>query len=278
MYHYDPKRKSRIKCDASHSGLGAVVEQQFTEKTWIPISFASRILKVQEKKYSTNEFELLATVWPCEHFRSYLLGSNFEKFTDHEAISSSLKTNRGNKTYQSRLTRWAYRLLPFNFDISHISGSKLGIVNYLSRYPTFEAPDTSNFDELFVVQSNIDFFSACHFKEKLWMEETYEMEKSHPYHSVVNINQADKYLFTHKTIDLKSKKDRVIKIIENTANITQEGEKILLDPINQKIFAMQQSKKIQKSKQLYYNWGLINETIQKNENRMFVLRSYSSLW
>ena len=41
---------------------------------------------------------------------------------------------------------------------------------------------------------------------------------------------------------------------------------------------MQQSKKIQKSKQLYYNWGLINETIQKNENRMFVLRSYSSLW
>ena len=59
------------------------------------------------------------------------------------------------------------------------------------------------------------------------------MEISHPYHSVVNKNQADKYLFTHKTIDLESKKDRVIKIIENTAIITQEGDKILLDPINQ---------------------------------------------
>ena len=83
--------------------------------------------------------------------------------TDHKAIISALKTNRGNKTYQSRLTRWADRLLPFDFDIFHISGCKLGIVDYLSRFPTFEAPRPSSFDEQYVVKCISRFFDACEF-------------------------------------------------------------------------------------------------------------------
>ena len=85
MYHYDPKRKSIIKCDASYSGLRLALEQQITEVAWVPISFASRFLNVQEKKYSNYEFELLAINWSCEHFRNYLLGNNFEILTDHKA-------------------------------------------------------------------------------------------------------------------------------------------------------------------------------------------------
>ena len=129
MYHYDQSRNSRVKCDASHSGLGAALEQEIEKDVWVPIAFASRFLNDQEKKYSTNELELLAIVWSCEHFRTYLLGNHFVILTDHKAIISALKTNRGNKTYQSRLTRWADRLLPFDFDIFHISGCKLGIVD-----------------------------------------------------------------------------------------------------------------------------------------------------
>ena len=83
--------------------------------------------------------------------------------TDHKAIISALKTNRGNKTYQSRLTRWADRLLPFDFDIFHISGCKLEIVDYLSRFPTFEAPRPSSFDEQYVVKCISRFFDACEF-------------------------------------------------------------------------------------------------------------------
>ena len=122
MYHYDQGRNSRVKCDASHSGLGAALEQEIKNDVWVPIAFASRFLNDQEKKYSTNELELLAIVWSCEHFRNYLLGSHFVVLMDHKAIISALKTNRGNKTHQSRLTRWADRLLPFDFDVFHISG------------------------------------------------------------------------------------------------------------------------------------------------------------
>ena len=85
--------------------IAAALEQQLTEDTWVPISSASRLPNVQEKKYSTNELELLATVWSCKVFKNHLLGNNFEILTDHKAIISALKSIRGNKSYQSRLTR-----------------------------------------------------------------------------------------------------------------------------------------------------------------------------
>ena len=166
MYHYDQGRNSRLKCDASHSGLDAALEQEIESDVWVPIAFASPFLNDQEKKYSTNELELLAIVWSCEHFRIYLLGNHFVVLTDHKAIISALKTNRGNKTHQSRLTRWADRLFPFDFDVFHISRCKLGNVDYLSRFPTFEAPRLSSFDEQYVVKCIIRFFDACDYLDE----------------------------------------------------------------------------------------------------------------
>ena len=51
LHYYDANRETRVKCDASHDGLGATLEQQNDEGLWVPISFASRYLNVQEKKY-----------------------------------------------------------------------------------------------------------------------------------------------------------------------------------------------------------------------------------
>ena len=50
-YHYSPLRPTRLKCDASHAGLGACLEQQLPDKSWVPISFASSQLNNQEAKY-----------------------------------------------------------------------------------------------------------------------------------------------------------------------------------------------------------------------------------
>ena len=71
IHYYDPKLATRVKCDASHSGLGATLEQQNVEGEWIPIAFASRYLNTQEKKYSTNELELLAVVWSVDQFSQF---------------------------------------------------------------------------------------------------------------------------------------------------------------------------------------------------------------
>ena len=53
--------------------------------------------------------------------------------------------------------------MPFDFDIFHISGCKLGIVDYLSRFPTFEAPWPNSVDEQYVVKCINRFFDACNF-------------------------------------------------------------------------------------------------------------------
>ena len=51
IHYYDPSLDTRVKCDASHSGLGASLEQQNVEGEWIPIAFAFRYLNTQEKNF-----------------------------------------------------------------------------------------------------------------------------------------------------------------------------------------------------------------------------------
>ena len=71
--HYNPQLKTRIKCDASRSGLGAALEQ-LTVDRWKPIAYTSRFLNSCEERYSVNELELLGVVWSIEYFKNYLYG------------------------------------------------------------------------------------------------------------------------------------------------------------------------------------------------------------
>ena len=136
MTNFKRNKKLRIICDASKQGLGAKLQQQQDNQEWKPVSFASRFVTNFEAKYSINELELLAVVWAIEHFRNYVYGVNFQVISDHKALASVLRPNRGNKTFSSRLTRWVDRLLPFEFEVIHAPGRVLGFAAYLSRHPT----------------------------------------------------------------------------------------------------------------------------------------------
>ena len=71
--------------------------------------------------------------------------------TDHRTLLSIMKEHRSNKSYNSRLTRWVDRLLPFQFDIEHLPGAKMGLVDYISRNPSQKAKKISTYDEEFIV-------------------------------------------------------------------------------------------------------------------------------
>ena len=132
--HFNINNETGLKCDASKKGLGACLEQK-ENNNWHPIAYASSFLNKNEQRYTINELELLAVVWSLEHLKYYLFGSHFTLQTDHQASLSALKNNRGNKTYQSRLTRWVDRLLPFHFKVEHIAGKDMGFADYLSCHP-----------------------------------------------------------------------------------------------------------------------------------------------
>ena len=92
-------------------------------------------------------------MWAIEHFKYYLYGKHFTVITDHQALISALNASERSKTSQNRLTRWIDRLIPFHFDIKHLAGSKMGLIDYMSRNPVGLAIPPSEYDEEFVVAS-----------------------------------------------------------------------------------------------------------------------------
>ena len=148
--HFDVKRNTRVKTDASRHGLGASLKQ-LHGSDWKTISFASRFLNPHESKYSTNELELLGVVWAVEHYKNYLYGSEFEVITHHKALLCAPSPNHGNKTYHSRLTRWVDRLLPLNFTIKHLAGKDMGFTDLISRIVSGKSLPISHYDKEFVV-------------------------------------------------------------------------------------------------------------------------------
>ena len=71
--------------------------------------------------YTTTEKELLAVVFACEKFRSYLVGSPVIVFSDHAALKYLLSK----KDSKARLVWWILLLQEFNITIKDKKASKM---------------------------------------------------------------------------------------------------------------------------------------------------------
>ena len=153
LTHFSPKRENIITTDASKHGLGAILWQTQSDGNRKPIQYASRYLNDAEKRYSTNELELLAVVWGLEHFRFYIYGKPVKLFSDHSALEPLLRRNRANKIYSARLTRWLDRIAHFDVSVNHIAGEEIKLTDYLSRHPTSKAEAETNYEEEYVINA-----------------------------------------------------------------------------------------------------------------------------
>ncbi|GJU06661.1 reverse transcriptase domain-containing protein [Tanacetum coccineum] len=70
-----------VYCDASNRGLGCVLMQR--NKV---IAYASRQLKIHEKKYTTHDLELGAVVFTLKIWRHYLYGTKNNIYTDYRSL------------------------------------------------------------------------------------------------------------------------------------------------------------------------------------------------
>jgi hypothetical protein len=72
-------------CHASDYAIGAMLSQS-KDKKHCAISYASKTLTGPHLNYAITEKELLAVVFAIEKFRSYLVGTKVNVYTDHAAL------------------------------------------------------------------------------------------------------------------------------------------------------------------------------------------------
>ena len=91
-----------VQADASLRGLGACLTQQHKGKDQ-PITLASKSLKDEETRYANIERELLAIVFACQHFSTYLLGRSFVAESDHKPLKMIAMKNLANAPHLQRM-------------------------------------------------------------------------------------------------------------------------------------------------------------------------------
>ncbi|KAK1611628.1 hypothetical protein QYE76_035301 [Lolium multiflorum] len=117
-----------IMCDASDFAVGAVLGQRVDKKLNV-IHYASKTLDAAQRNYATTEKELLAVVFACDKFRSYIVDSKVTIHTDHAAIRYLMTK----KDAKPRLIRWVLLLQEFDLHIVDRKGADNPVVDNLSR-------------------------------------------------------------------------------------------------------------------------------------------------
>ncbi|KAK1668921.1 hypothetical protein QYE76_057080 [Lolium multiflorum] len=117
-----------IMCDASDFVVGAVLGQRVDKKLNV-IHYASKTLDAAQRNYATTEKELLAVVFACDKFRSYIVDSKVTIHTDHAAIRYLMTK----KDAKPRLIRWVLLLQEFDLHIVDRKGADNPVADNLSR-------------------------------------------------------------------------------------------------------------------------------------------------
>ena len=133
------KKPVTVRCDASKSGLGAVLLQD--DK---PIAFASRSMTDAEVRYAQIEKELLAVVFAMERFHQFTYGQSVTVESDHRPLEMIMKKNLS--AAPPRLQRILLRLQRYNFSLTYKPGKELVIADTLSRAYTSDSDSTMEED------------------------------------------------------------------------------------------------------------------------------------
>ena len=198
----DLDKEFRVEADASNYATRGVLLMKCSDEKWRPVAFISKSLSDTERNYEIHDKEMLAVVRCLEAWRHFLEGTvvKFEIWTDHKNLEYFMKAQKLNR----RQARWALYLSRFDFVLKHVSGSKMGKADSLSRRPDWEVRvERDNKDEMLIKPE--------------WMEtrraETME----------IIVNGVD---LLEKVRESKVKDNEVVKAVEE---IKQAGVKMLRD-------------------------------------------------
>lgn len=149
LTYFDPKLPTTIQVDASKKGLGAALVQQGK-----PIAFASKALTDVEQRYANIERELLAIVFGCTRFHTYVFGTKFIVESDHKPLECIQHKSLANTP--PRLQRMMLRLQPYDFEIVYKPGKEMVLADSMSRLNPRIAPQIALDQTIHVVQFSTD--------------------------------------------------------------------------------------------------------------------------
>ena len=122
MAYFDTAKRSLLIVDGSRLGICAIFAQQDkSTELYRIISYASRALSPIDSRYSQTDIEGLSLFWGNEHFHLFLLGTEFDVYTDHKALEAIF--NNPKSKPPARIERWMLRLQPYNFRVIYRKGT-----------------------------------------------------------------------------------------------------------------------------------------------------------
>ena len=148
LKYFDRNLEVTLQCDASMSGLGAVLMQNGQ-----PVAYASKTLTDAEQRYAQIEKELLSIVFAALHFEQYIYGKKVNIETDHKPLENIFK--KPLLQCPKRLQSMLLQLQKFDLNVQYKSGNKMFIADTLSR------------DYLPNTQSNVDKSSVISICEEI---------------------------------------------------------------------------------------------------------------
>ena len=159
LTHFDPALEIGISCDASETGIGAVLFHRFADGKERPISNISKTLSSTQKKYGQVQKEALSIIFALKKFHQYLYGRRFILVTDHKPLLALFGPTKGVPALAAnRLSRWALLLNQYNYIIEHRSGKQHQNADALSRLPV--GPD-DEFDQMEDIE-DVDVVCTIH--------------------------------------------------------------------------------------------------------------------
>ena len=123
---YNPEEELEIQCDASDTGLGAVLMQAGQ-----PIAYKSHAMTPAERNYAPIEKEMLAIAWSVEVFHQYTCGRNTKVSSDHKPLERIMV--KALKDVPKRLQNMGMRLQNYDLTVVYRPGIEQYIADALSR-------------------------------------------------------------------------------------------------------------------------------------------------
>ena len=129
LHYYERRKPVTVQADASQRGLGACLLQDGQ-----PIAYASKSLTDTETRYANIERELLAIVFACQRFNTYVLGRPFTVKSDHKPLEMIHQESLASAP--PRLQRMLLQLQWYDVTIRYRPGKEMLLTDALSRCPS----------------------------------------------------------------------------------------------------------------------------------------------